>query len=739
MKPLNLLGNSVPPIFLFQTVESKRTVKPLRSLLASLFLLVFLVNIPNTSNAQSNASTSAKSSDIDSPVQLSSVVVSATADEIPVADAPYSLAVIEAEDLRLSQMARTLPEALRNQPSVMVQKTAHGQGSPFIRGFTGFRTLLQVDGVRINNSIFREGPNQYWATVDPLSLKRMELVHGPGSTLYGSDAIGGSLNVYTYDREAPPQNGFYYRYSTAEDSHMGRVEIDQELNQNLILQGGFSYKDYGDLEGGKDVGKQKGTGYDEWDADGRAILSLHDDAFMLFGFQRVSQSDVPRTHKTVDGISWKGTEIGKELQRNQDQDRSLGTIQLHLENAGSWYEELHAGISLQQTEEARDRVRDDGRRDVSGIDVNTFGATLQFHSDSDWGQWVYGTDFYLDQVDSFRDDFNADGSFKGSQAQGPVADGAEVANIGLYVQNTKQLSDQYELILGGRFTHIDTQADRFEDPLSGDVKSLSHDDQSLVGSARILTHLDKQQGLRAFAGLSQGFRAPNLSDLTRLDSARSNEIETPSPDLDPEHFLTAEVGLKVENETLQAEAAFYHTWIDDMIVRTPTGEIIDGEQEITKRNGGNGYVQGVELSGNWFFADAWSLRGIAAWQDGEVDTFPTSDPEKVREPLSRLMPTTIGATLRHELQPKTIWLEAEVRAAAKADKLSTRDQSDTQRIPPGGTPSYVVGDLRMGWHPTQLWHVTIALENVADEDYRVHGSGLNEAGRNLVLATQYRF
>ncbi|HRV81833.1 MAG TPA: Plug domain-containing protein, partial [Planctomycetota bacterium] len=92
---------------------------------------------------------------------------------------------------------RTLPEALRDVPQVMVQETSYGQGSPYLRGFTGFGTVLLVDGVRLNNSVFRAGPNQYWNTVDITSLDRLEVELGPNSPLYGSDALGGVVRAFT--------------------------------------------------------------------------------------------------------------------------------------------------------------------------------------------------------------------------------------------------------------------------------------------------------------------------------------------------------------------------------------------------------------------------------------------------------------------------------------------------------------------------------------------------------------
>jgi|GEM_PF-2289221 len=111
----------------------------------------------------------------------------------------------------------------------MVQKTGHGQGFPYIRGFTGYRNLFLIDGFRLNNSVFRDGPNQYWNTVDPLGLHRMELVRGPFSMLYGSDAVGGTVNAIPRGgQDLEPGSRWdrriYCRYASAENSSIARVE-----------------------------------------------------------------------------------------------------------------------------------------------------------------------------------------------------------------------------------------------------------------------------------------------------------------------------------------------------------------------------------------------------------------------------------------------------------------------------------------------------------------------------------
>lgn len=102
---------------------------------------------------------------------------------------------------------------LRDVTGIMIQETAFGQGSPYIRGFTEFRNVFLVDGIRLNNSVFREGPNQYWNTVDPFSLERLGVVKGPGSVLYGSDAVGGTVNAISKS-PALDQTGRSYSSST---------------------------------------------------------------------------------------------------------------------------------------------------------------------------------------------------------------------------------------------------------------------------------------------------------------------------------------------------------------------------------------------------------------------------------------------------------------------------------------------------------------------------------------------
>ena len=680
----------------------------------------------------------------DEVAALPEVVVTALRAETALAEVPGTVHVVDREALQAAA-PRTTPDAFRGLPSVMVQKTGYGQGSPYLRGFTGFRTLMLVDGIRLNNSTFRDGPNQYWNTVDPWAIARYETVMGPASVLYGSDAVGGAVNALTL---APPawagqatwERTLAARVATADESLQTRAGVRGRATERLGFAAGATWKKFNDVRGGADVGRQRHTGYEEADFDLRADYDFASGATLTLAHQQVAQDDAWRTHSTFYGIDWKGLKAGDDQKRSYDQDRALTYLRLADADRAGAVAAYRLTLSRQAQDERLHRVRADGRRDESGVDVTTWGAALELESPSALGRWVYGVDVARDEVDSFSRRYKADGSLNKVEAQGPVADDATYDLVGVFVQDTAALfGGALEATPGVRYTYAALDADRVLDPVSGAVGARSDDWDSVVGSLRLLAPLGTERRHAVYGGLSQGFRAPNLSDLTRLDAARSGEIETPVDDLDPERFVSAELGARYDDGRRSAEIAGYYTWIEDLIVRAPTGETVDELQEVTKKNAGEGYVAGVELTLGWQVAEDWHLRLSGSWMEGQADAYPTSDPLAVRDYVSRLMPLTGQAAVRWQPAGEAYWLEAVVDAAEKADRLSADDERDTQRIPPGGTPGYAVLTLRGGATVRDDLQLTVALENVADEDYRIHGSGVNEPGRNLVVQAEWTF
>lgn len=679
---------------------------------------------------------------------MPAMVVTATGVPEEAYKLPFTTAQIDARELG-EKLPRMLPVALQEEPGIMVQKTAVAQGSPYIRGFTGFRTLLLVDGVRLNHAAFREGPNQYWSTVDPLALDRLEIVKGPASVIYGSDAVGGTVNALTGDpTESNPSgsvrknsNGtLLYRYSSAEDSHTVRAVEDKRSGERTTMRTGFTYRDIGDLRGGEDTGRQPGTGYREHAIDFRSNYVLSPGVKLKTAFQHLAQDDAWRSHTTVLGSTWRGVRPGSDFQRSLDQNRQLAYLQLHATGRGGAADQLHAGVSWQHQGEEQYRLRSNRRTELTGFDVDAFGAFLQAHSTASPCRWVYGGEFYRDYVDSYSRRYATDGVLDRTDIQGPVGDGAKYDLAGIYVENHLPKIGPVHLIAGGRYNHAAASADRVADPLTSQPTSVSDDWQSFVGSLRGLLDFDKAGQWKAYGGLSQALRAPNLSDLTRFDIAEGNQIETPAPGLKPERFVTGEVGLRTRHATWSANVSWFYTDIDNQIIRTPTGRLVEGRDEVTKRNSGTGYLTGVELAARWQPVRNWTLWAQGTWMEGEIDVYPTADSTtKVREPVSRVMPLTVVSGLRWDMPGRKAWFEVVGLYAAKQDRLSGNDVRDTERIPPGGTPGYVVFHVRAGYRVTEQISLTAAVENVADRDYRIHGSGLNEPGRNLVLAATARF
>ncbi len=663
-------------------------------------------------------------------------------------ETPYLIDVVGEDEIR-DYGIRSVPEALKYTPGVLVQRTSHGQGSPFIRGFTGYRNVFLIDGVRLNNSIFRSGPNQYWNTIDPFSIERLEVIKGPASVVYGSDAVGGTVNAitlspYGYSDSNNLAGRARARYASNERSIGGRFELSPTFNidgkQLGILIGG-SVSDFGDLQGGSDIGRQNGTSYGQYAADVKAEYFLSDNSRLLFAHQRIRQNNVPRTHSTVQGISFAGTTVGTDLQRDLDQERELTYVQLHTEDIeGGPFSAFKVGLSWQNTNQAQDRIRGNGDLEFDTLRVQTLGFFAQAQSEvSDSLTLTYGIDYYRDQVDTFGSD---SGSAPTTFVQGQFGDDATYDLLGIYLQGDFDLTERLSLVLGGRWNYSAADADRVNNPAipgsdptnPADIIAVSDSWNAFVGSARLTYEIEPEE-LLVFGGVSQGFRAPNLSDLTGNISSNATDIEIASPGLEPEYYTALEIGFKGQGENYGWQASYYYTFIEDQIVRFGTGV----PNEFTRGNIGDGYVNGIELDGTWKPTDATTLFANAFWQLGEVDAIPVAGGPIVAEYIERNPPITVNFGARYDLPDYPLWVYGIVTFADDADFVTSRDGRDTQRVPPGGTPSYTTVNLGMGWEIAPNATLTFTLENITDEDYRVHGSGVNGAGFGAIVGLDLKF
>jgi hemoglobin/transferrin/lactoferrin receptor protein len=668
---------------------------------------------------------------------LNPLLVTASRTDQTASEAAYSTAFIDSEFIQ-ENTRRTLPEALAYTPGVLVQKTASGHGSPVIRGFIGRQNLLLVDGVRINNSTFRSGPVQYWNTVDVLSIDHLELIKSQGSVLYGSDAVGGTLNAFTKSSsfmDRPANQAFVggsaaYEYRTnGQGSHIGRLETETGIGGVFGVWLGVSAKDFGDIQDSA-IGRMDGSGYPEEDLDFRMDWAVAPDATITLAQQYVNQDSISRWHRTLDNPGWQHsghvTTPGAWTSNTYDQERSLTYLRYAGENpqSGSFIRRWNATLSYQTAMDSeyqnRTPAEDSIRR--SNIDLETTGIDVTLESEIGPGTLVYGIDFYHDNVDSSGSRNNSAGT--SYQESLPVADDSEYDLFGTFAQYLWKPAEAVEITSGVRYTHAEASLGRFYD-LAGVIQpSESRDWDSVVGSLRGLYHLSSCWSL--FGGVSQAFRAPNLDDLSGNMTAKAGNQALGSTDVDPEEFVTYEIGTRHLTDTTSFECAFFYTDAKDLITAVP---IVAGSSTTINTNSSDGYVYGVEMEGAWRFHPQWTLSGFAAWQDGRITSPLYLGGPEDDKPMIRQMPLTGSLALRWTDSSSKYWVEGRVLAAATEDRITAADQAaDSQRIPTGGTPGYVVASLRAGWKVNEHLDLTCGIENLTDVDYRNHGSGQNEPG-----------
>jgi len=356
------------------------------------------------------------------------------------------------------------------------------------------------------------------------------------------------------------------------------------------------------------------------------------------------------------------------------------------------------------------------------------------------GYFTAGVEFYRDRVDSSGYDRSSAGVLT-EYLRGQVADDATYDLWGLYLQD-EITAGPLDVIPGIRFSRASVESDRVN--MGGSYlpvpDSIDEDYQAVTGSLRLLYRVT--ENWNAIAGWGMGFRAPSLDDSTAFTFVASGSMDLPATDLDPEKTHTFDLGLRARYPAWEASAFVFYTVLDDFITRRPYGDVdSDGNMDYTKQNFSGGYVYGVEMAALYRLTDEIMFFGDLGYAKGEVDQFlDTAGTLKSEQPLSKMGPGMIHLGARYAPKEAGVWVEGLFTAARHQQHLSVSDSTDTQRIPTKhGTPGYAVCTLRGGYEINEHVTATAAVENIADRDYRQHGSGVNEPGTNFILGMDVRF
>lgn len=610
-------------------------------------------------------------------------------------------------------LARTTPELLFNQNGTFLQKTNHGGGSPFLRGLTGNQTLLLVDGIRLNNAAFRYGPNQYFNTIDPFSLEKVEILRGSGSVAYGSDAQGGVIQVLTKTPSFSSKN-------TINGGILGRIMsggMEQTLHgdvafsgSKVAILGGISYRNFGDLIGGDTTGRQSPTGYNELDFDIKSLFKINTNTSLTLAHQNVVQDNVPVFHK----IQLENFKINDF----DPQRRQLTYARLDKTFDNSVLKKAYLIASFQATEEGRNSQKNGSSvLRIENDKVRSTGVTLQTEMtfSKDWTA-VNGVEFYHDVVKSTRSDLDEKQNIS-TPKRGLYPDGSTMMSLAAYSLHHLQ-KDDWHVTFGGRFNTYNIG-----------VKDENLGKTTLKPSAFVwnATILKSWENVSLFAAFNTAFRAPNIDDLGTLGIV-DFRYETPNFNLKPEKSYNTQVGFKYKSSKLKGETYLYRNELRDIIARIKVDtQTIQGYPLYKKENVEQGYIQGFETQ--WTYE---ILRGLSL-ESGLTYTF--GENVTKAEPMRRIPP--LNGRFALNFNQKTWFVITEIMGATLQNRLAQGDKDDN-RIPKNGTPAWWILNI-YGSYNWQFLSFNIGLQNLFNRDYRTHGSGVNGVGRSTSLSVEWHF
>jgi outer membrane cobalamin receptor len=648
---------------------------------------------------------------------------------------PYAVNLIGRKELNQFS-PRTTPEALMGITGVFLQKTNHGGGSAFVRGLTGNQTLMLVDGIRLNNSTFRYGPNQYLNTIDQFTIQKIEIAKGTGSVQYGTDALGGVIQVFTKepqflstaDGAKKPPSGFssipaavgkpcrqlngaaISKFMSAHMEQTARAELNYS-SSSFAATGGFTIRNFGDVIGGDTTGLQSSAGYKEIACNAKLKFKLQSSMELVAAHQFVQQQHVPVYHKV---------RLENFLLNEMDpQQRMLTYTKLRIVNSCKWIESVEITASHQQSIEGRN-TRKNGSTTLrkERDEVNTFGLTFDVFS-AVQKNWTAnsGIELYYDKVTSTREDVNLSNSTVAAK-RGLYPNQSTCGNYSFFTLHQFRVK-AFQLNAGLRFNIFGIS---ITDTSLGKVKLRP---SAIVGNLAALYTIQKHHQL--FASFNNSYRAPNIDDMGTLGIV-DFRYEVPAYNLQPEQSFNYEAGYKYRSIYFNFTASVFYMQLKNLITRVRTGsEQMNGYNVYIKENTDKAFITGAEAE-----ADVQVIKNLRI-QTGI--TYLYGQNKTRNEPLRRIPPMNGRARIIYAKQK--YFAAAETWFAGQQNRLAQGDKDDN-RIPAGGTPGFTIFNIYAGY---QIWHLQVqaGLQNIFNKDYRTHGSGINGYGRSVWLHIQFTF
>jgi outer membrane receptor protein involved in Fe transport len=654
--------------------------------------------------------------------KLRAVQVSATLTPEDAAQVPGAVTVIDRPDMAAA--ASTAIEHLRGATGAFVQQTTPGQGTVIVRGMKGSEVLHLVDGFRLNSAIFRNAPNQYFSLVDAQALERIELVRGANASLYGSDAMGGVVQMLTH----APESMFIDEHGLRHQARARYGSVDSQRLLHYQLHGGDATREFDlgltrqrfGLRKTGDGATQPFTGFESEAANARVAWKPSDAHTVVVNIQHAEQ---PLTYRYDELVPGYGQSQSASVTANfEPQRRSFAQFVHRHEAPLAFADRIEWQVGTQTITDDR-RNRDRG----SVVEAREFNSDqlrgVLAHAAKRLGERHeirYGVEFYDDRVRSSR--FNREiGSDVATPAAPRFPDSARQDSSAAYVLSDWRPIERLDLVTGLRFNRFDLEV-----PASAARPGVALSDDALTGQIGATWTLDGAN--RLVANVGRGFRAPNVFDVGQFGDRPGNRFALPNPDLGPERVRSVDFGLKHSSARVEAEAYVWQSRFSDRITSVFTGATTpSGRRVVQNVNLANARLQGVEAGLRWFASDAWHVGATLNYTRGDEQL----DPAAGYTAADRIPP--LNARLGASWQRDERWrFDAAVFGATRQNRLSERDRGDP-RIDPEGTAGFARVDVGARYRVNDDLVLEARIENLGDQAYREHGSGIDAPGRNLLV------
>jgi len=671
--------------------------------------------------------------------------------------------------------AQNTGDLLVNTGNVFVQKSQQGGSSPVIRGFEASRVLLVVDGIRMNNAIYRAGHLQSIITVDQNMLERIEVSYGPASTIFGSDALGGVVHMRTKTPELSTTDRLFItgtafgRYSSANKEKTGHFDVSIGGKQITWLQS-YNFSDFEDTRMGdkypdkypnfgrrsqyvarinnidsivvnSDDRIQKFSGYEQWDITHKFLFQHKNKISHLVNLQYSASGNVPRYDRLQD--------VRNGLLRYAEwyygpQKRKLGAYEINVDSAG-FFTDLKSIISYQQIEESR-HIREYKKLNLDNQfeKVEVWNITLDGRKLWSKNELTLGTDAQFNEVRSTAiQDTITTGRTGKLNTRYPNGDN-QMNYLGTYAQHLLKFGHgKFVLNDGIRLQYVSlhstiTDNSFFLFPFT----KIDQKNFAITGNLG-LVYMPNDQ-LRINAGLSSGFRSPNVDDVTKIfeTSTALRQLIIPNPRIKPEYTYNADIGITKQIGFIQFEATVFYTHFRNAIGLAPFQ--LNGQDSINyngtvvrlfaNQNINQAFLYGFNSSISFDISNKFQLYSTINYTYGRSMRRDNKD-----LPLDHV-PPLYGKT-NFTFITKLINAEAYVlyNGWKRIKHYNPDGEDNPQYATPDGTPAWFTLNLKTTFNLSKHFSLQAGIENFLDRNYRYFASGFSAPGRNCILAIRTKF